>query len=360
MWFGALILVIPKYKFLFIFFYILINITLLYSSYDSKLKKLVESVRKTKDLSIMTIVVANFREIKSKQRTDFSYILEEDLRIKLLKTERFYIVAKDRIEDVLEELKFGYTGLTDEKNIKQFGKILQADAILTGEYYYADSFWGKKKIVISAKLIKTETLLTIWADKISIPEDNIPPNLLPYTEKQTVDRTSYTSEYNMSDFYKDTDFYLSFKFFNPENKRFKSLIETPSGFCIGIHIRNILGIEWETWNKSTLNVLDIKKITGMALELFLTYPFSLDDNFIIYAGGGGRFENIIINPDTTNTGNQTSFGNNGALLTAGIKYKISQKGLGLELNYSRTLFSNYTDYNMLKFGIVYNAKIGKN
>ena len=82
-------------------------------------------------------------------------------------------------------MKFSSEGLTDPAQSKQFGKMSQADAILTGTY-----FEKGKQVQISAKLVNIETGEVVWADNVSIAKEEIPlglfqpPNI--YQETQII------------------------------------------------------------------------------------------------------------------------------------------------------------------------------
>lgn len=174
-----------KIVFLVFFILIIMNCSLLFSSYESQLDDLVVSLSKTKDKSIQKIAVINFIDTTSKQRFLFSDILETDLNTKIINTGRFKVIEKNRLDEILKELKFGYEGLTDPAQSKQFGKMSQADAILTGTY-----FERGKQVQVSAKLINIETGEVVWADNISVLKEEIPlglfqpPNI--YQETQII------------------------------------------------------------------------------------------------------------------------------------------------------------------------------
>lgn len=174
-----------KNYFLVFFILVVINCSLLFCSYESQLDNLVGSLCKIKNKSIQKIAVINFIDTTSKQRFLFSDILETDLNTKIINTGRFKVIEKNRLDEILKELKFGYEGLADPTQSKQFGKMSQADAILTGTY-----FEKGKQVQVSAKLINIETGEVVWADNISVLKEEIPlglfqpPNI--YQETQII------------------------------------------------------------------------------------------------------------------------------------------------------------------------------
>lgn len=52
---------------------------------------------------------------------------------KLMETRRFDLVERARIDQVIQELKLGMSGLVDAQSVKEAGRLLGADAIIVGE-----------------------------------------------------------------------------------------------------------------------------------------------------------------------------------------------------------------------------------
>lgn len=52
---------------------------------------------------------------------------------RLMETRRFELVERAQIDKVLQELKLGLSGIVDEKTAKEAGRLLGADAVITGE-----------------------------------------------------------------------------------------------------------------------------------------------------------------------------------------------------------------------------------
>ncbi len=65
---------------------------------------------------------------------------------------RFHLVERERIEEILSELKLGQTELVEPGTASKIGKIVTADAILTGTVYET-----RNAIEIFTRLIDTET-----------------------------------------------------------------------------------------------------------------------------------------------------------------------------------------------------------
>lgn len=168
------------------------------------------------------------------------------------------------------------------------------------------------------------------------------------------------------------DVTAAYRKFMPKNNSLNGLIGNPGGVYLGIDIASFLNIGLDAWSSDVDNETysDIKEVSGKALSLSLSFPYVFNEHFLIYAGGGGRFEKIEVNPRTTDQEkagepeNDAEFGNNSALVTGGMKlrfpttFKNGREGsVGIEANYSRTFFAPRTDYDMYRIGIFMGWKL---
>ena len=96
-----------------------------------------------------------------------------------LKTNRFKVLERKRIDKIFQELELGITGIVDETKASKIGKILGADAILTGEIRWTQDGGdyteeNGKTIKIGShpvyeahlRLISVETSSILWTDKV--------------------------------------------------------------------------------------------------------------------------------------------------------------------------------------------------
>lgn len=103
-----------------------------------------------------------------------------------LKTGRFKVLERRRMDAVIQEQKLGIAGLIDEKQAAKIGMLIGAKAILTGEVrflHYADAVqWDDKtkkdvKVGTNAvyeaylKLISVEKGSVLWTDIITFHDD---------------------------------------------------------------------------------------------------------------------------------------------------------------------------------------------
>ncbi len=151
------------------------------------------------------------------------------------------------------------------------------------------------------------------------------------------------------------DICLSYRGFVPRNKTFKDIVGNGNGFYVGGALGNYINVGFDFWGKSGLTVSDITELEAKAWELTLTYPFIINENVLVYAGGGGRFESIDVNP-TDEGESDATFGNNMGLVTGGVKlrgFADEKKSWGVELNYSISFSAKHTDYNMFRIGLLH-------
>ncbi len=76
----------------------------------------------------------------------------EDLLMSLIRQERFHMVERTRLDDVLGELKLSSAQLADEKTAVRVGRILAAEGSLTGGVFETN-----EAIEVVARLVDTET-----------------------------------------------------------------------------------------------------------------------------------------------------------------------------------------------------------
>lgn len=103
-----------------------------------------------------------------------------------LKTGRFKVLERSRMDPLIQEQKLGISGLIDEKQAAKIGMLIGAKAVLTGEVrflHYADNvLWddkAKKEVKVGShavyeaylKLISVEKGAVLWTDIITIDDD---------------------------------------------------------------------------------------------------------------------------------------------------------------------------------------------
>jgi hypothetical protein len=74
------------------------------------------------------------------------------------------LVERSRMEDVLEEIQLGMTGLLDEKKAAEAGKMAGAQAILVGSVGESGA-----EFAVNVRLIATESSQVLVAESIAVP-----------------------------------------------------------------------------------------------------------------------------------------------------------------------------------------------
>jgi hypothetical protein len=82
-------------------------------------------------------------------------ILSESLREELFKFRRFSLVNRENLLQIIDELKFQQSGLVDEKQAVQLGKVMAANQVVTGRF---GSLGGS--YILQAKRIDVQSFAT--------------------------------------------------------------------------------------------------------------------------------------------------------------------------------------------------------
>jgi len=90
--------------------------------------------------------------------------LADMLITELSKIEALKVVERAQLQSLIREMKIGQTGVVDESTAQQMGKLLGAESLLLGSF--ATDPAGKK-MRIDARIVETETGLTLEAEEIT-------------------------------------------------------------------------------------------------------------------------------------------------------------------------------------------------
>jgi TolB-like protein len=98
-----------------------------------------------------TIAVVEFADLEGNV-TNFGRFLAEELITRLHETEKFKVIERQLLNQVIKEQKLTLSGIVDSNSAKQLGRVLGVDAIVSGSI----SDLGKT-VRVNARLISTET-----------------------------------------------------------------------------------------------------------------------------------------------------------------------------------------------------------
>ena len=101
---------------------------------------------------VKRVAVVDFTDLQG-GRTEFGRFMAEELSVRMAKQAiGFKVVDRIHISKLIEEQKFNLSGLVDKETAKNFGRLVGADAIVTGSYAVMPN-----GVRLNVKLINTET-----------------------------------------------------------------------------------------------------------------------------------------------------------------------------------------------------------
>jgi TolB-like protein len=97
------------------------------------------------------IAIKDFEVIMGTNKEVAKYV-QEDVTTALVNSGQFNVVERSKLKSVLDELHLAQTGLIDPTGVKQVGKLLGADIILTGTLAPTGDEWN-----VNLRIVNTET-----------------------------------------------------------------------------------------------------------------------------------------------------------------------------------------------------------
>lgn len=127
------------------------------------------------------------------RKSEGSIIIQERLTTSLAQNKKITLIERSLLQKVMEELNLQTTGAIDDETTKKLGKVLGADAIVTGTLNDVK----KEKVEINARIVQTETAKILSAGKAviektwkdtSVTAQPVQPPVLPldYSKKPLV------------------------------------------------------------------------------------------------------------------------------------------------------------------------------
>jgi len=157
-----------------IFAFIIIFISGQSIAYERELKELsANMISKIDQSGKKSIAVTDFTGLQG-EVTELGRFIAEELSIELMNNvKKFEIIDRNHLKSIMKEHKFALSGLVDPKTIKEIGKIVGVDAIITGSVIpFGDN------IKVTCKVIATDTARVISAGKINIAKTKAIDDLL--------------------------------------------------------------------------------------------------------------------------------------------------------------------------------------
>ena len=104
--------------------------------------------------------------------SSFSSYLEEQFSIAIQSGHKFELAERDRLDEIIDEIKFGLSGLVDEATVVDPGQLKGLQCLLSGRFFDEGI-----NVNVFVKLVSVETGTVIAYDEISIPKILIPQDV---------------------------------------------------------------------------------------------------------------------------------------------------------------------------------------
>lgn len=167
------------------------------------------------------------------QTNAFGKMLAEELTAKLFMTRRYKIIERELLVKILKEQKFELTGPVDPTAVKQLGKLLAIDAVLTGSI--TDTAIGLR---INVRLISTTSGEVLGVGSTTIVKDDFVSSFMRMSFQDSgTDQRFDATENKLNVLVKQNGFTF-------ECTRFYRLRERPNSIYVDVVITN-LGSERE-------------------------------------------------------------------------------------------------------------------
>jgi hypothetical protein len=134
---------------------------------DAEVVKIAAALPKKTVVSVGNIVYAD-KEIGS----SFSNYIQEKLSTALQKNTKFEVFRKDKLDEILKEIKFGMTGLVEEGTAVEPGKLRGLQALFSGKFFDEGA-----NVVIYFDLVSVETGTVLTKSTVKISRNDIPASI---------------------------------------------------------------------------------------------------------------------------------------------------------------------------------------
>ena len=101
--------------------------------------------------------VAIFSRLEGAPKPSLDKVAYDAAALQLLKTGKVDVVDRARVEDILKEQEFSYSGFVDQKTAVRLGKLLGAHAVLFLDFINFEEDMDSYTVRVNAKLIDVET-----------------------------------------------------------------------------------------------------------------------------------------------------------------------------------------------------------
>lgn len=115
------------------------------------------------------LAVLNFKVIGRKcDNPALGEVVSEWFITSIVKTGRFEVVERNQLNKILQEQKLGLTGIIDQKTASKIGKVLGADAIITGSIVKL-----KDSVEINSRVVNAQNGSIIAAENVQAYSEDV-------------------------------------------------------------------------------------------------------------------------------------------------------------------------------------------
>ncbi len=101
--------------------------------------------------------VAVFSRLEGAPKPSLDKVAYDAAALQLLRTGKVDVVDRARVEEILKEQEFSYSGFVDQKTAVRLGKLLGAHAVLFLDFINVEEDMDSYTVRVNAKLIDVET-----------------------------------------------------------------------------------------------------------------------------------------------------------------------------------------------------------
>jgi TolB-like protein len=137
--------------------------------------------QKTKKITLAVLYFENNSVVDKDKMEPLKKGIADMLITDLTKIKAFRVVERERLNDVMEELKLNQTNAVDQSTAQKMGKLLGAQTLLLGSF--VNFFGGQMRVDL--RIVETETGLTLKAEEITDDVDDLFDIIKDLTSKVT-------------------------------------------------------------------------------------------------------------------------------------------------------------------------------
>ena len=138
------------------------------SMIDDAVDQIVEDVSRLGDArtDFRTVAIWNIETEESKEEVNVDRFIDK-LLFSLIEAEKLIVIDREKLKELMEEVKLSYTGVIDEAYMQQVGKQIGVDGFLYGNIEALKVSEQPRLLLARIKLIKTETGEFLYGKEIT-------------------------------------------------------------------------------------------------------------------------------------------------------------------------------------------------